>query len=288
MSAALRSSSVVVDGVRSPVLEAGPEGEGEAIVFVHGNPGSAAEWGDHLLPLAGEHGRAIALDMPGYGHADRPKDFEYTVEGYARHLGGALDQLGVERAHLVLHDFGGPWGLRWGLDHPDRWASVTLINTGLLLGYRWHEFARIWRTPVLGELFLATTTRRGFHMVMKRINPKPLPDAFVDRMFDEGDKGRRRAVLKLYRAESDPAGKSAAWLPKIRALDLPALVVWGAKDRFLKVDLAHRQLEGFPRARIELLPESGHWCFADDPEGVAAKVIPFLAEQVGDGARAQA
>ncbi len=51
----------------------------------------------------------IAPDMPGYGKADRPESFDYTVEGYARHLTGILEQLGVKRAHLVLHDFGGPW-----------------------------------------------------------------------------------------------------------------------------------------------------------------------------------
>jgi pimeloyl-ACP methyl ester carboxylesterase len=283
MSASIRRSSVEVDGLRSPVLEAGPEGASEAIVFVHGNPGSSAEWGDHLLGLAGEHARAIAVDMPGFGRADRPKRFDYTVDGYARHLGAALDQLGVERAHLVLHDFGGPWGIAWGIDHPEAWASATLINTGLLLGYTWHSFARIWRTPILGELS-QMGTKRGFRAVMKRLNPKPLPAPYVDRMFEEGDRGRRRAILKLYRAESDPAGTSAAWLPRVRPLDLPALVVWGAKDQFLKVDLAHRQLEGFPRARIELLPNSGHWPFADDPEAVAALVIPFLAEQVGSRA----
>ena len=69
---------VLVRGVRSPVLTAGPPDGAEAVVFVHGNPGPADDWRD-LLSRVGELGRAIAPDMPGYGHADKPKDFSYSA-----------------------------------------------------------------------------------------------------------------------------------------------------------------------------------------------------------------
>jgi pimeloyl-ACP methyl ester carboxylesterase len=190
----LRVGEVRVSGVRSPVLEAGPPGAQEAVVFVHGNPGSSQDWVD-LAQAVGAFGRAVALDMPGYGQADKPPDFDYTVAGYARHLAGALDQLGVRRAHLVLHDFGGPWGLTWAIAHPQAWGSVTLINIGVLLGYRWHYLARIWRTPLLGELAMATTTRPGMHLLLKHGNPRGLPRALIDRMYANFNRGTRRAVL---------------------------------------------------------------------------------------------
>lgn len=66
----------------------------------------------------GAFARAIAPDMPGYGRADKPENFDYTVDGYARHLAGVLDAAEVQRAHLVLHDFGGAWGLQWAATHP--------------------------------------------------------------------------------------------------------------------------------------------------------------------------
>ena len=91
--------------------------------------------------------------MPGFGRADKPRDFQYDVAGYADFLDGLLAELGIDRVHLVLHDLGGPWGLEWATRSPARVASVTLINTGAFIGYRWHILARIWRTPVLGELF---------------------------------------------------------------------------------------------------------------------------------------
>src|SRR5262245_53642091 len=105
-----RLTEVLVDGVRSPVLVGGPSEAESAVVFVHGNPGPGRDW-EALMPRVSAFARCVAPDMPGYGNADKPAVFDYTVEGYARHLGGLLDRLAVRRAHLVLHDFGGPWGL---------------------------------------------------------------------------------------------------------------------------------------------------------------------------------
>ncbi|HZE02851.1 MAG TPA: alpha/beta fold hydrolase, partial [Pseudonocardiaceae bacterium] len=100
---------------------------------------------------------------------------DYTVDGYARHLGRIIDQLGINRVHLVLHDFGGPWGLTWAADHVDQFASVTLINIGVLRGYRWHYLARIWRTPVLGEFFMRMTNLPTLRLVLRHGNPRGLP-----------------------------------------------------------------------------------------------------------------
>jgi pimeloyl-ACP methyl ester carboxylesterase len=277
--AALREHAVTVAGVRSPVLEGGPAQATEAVVFVHGNPGVAADWLALLEPAAG-FARAIAITMPGFGDADKPDALPYTVPGYAAHLAGALDQLGVHRAHLVLHDFGGPWGLQWAADHPDRHASTTLVNTGVLLREGWHALARVWRTPVLGELFFATSTRRGMRQFMKRTNPASFPTAYGDHLFElYRDKGTRRAVLALYR-NTPVAPHVAAIAPALREHPRPTLVVWGAKDPYLKVRLAERQREVFRDARVTILPQSGHWPLADDPAAVAAAVLPFLREQV--------
>jgi pimeloyl-ACP methyl ester carboxylesterase len=80
--------------------------------------------------------------MPGYGHAGTPKDFSYTADGCAGHLAALPDQPGIARADIVAHDFGGPRALAWAARHPGAWASATLINTGVLIGYRWHRYAR--------------------------------------------------------------------------------------------------------------------------------------------------
>jgi pimeloyl-ACP methyl ester carboxylesterase len=271
------TGAVTVNGVRSPVLQAGDLDASEAVVFVHGNPGPKEDW-QGLLKQAGEFGRAIAPDMPGYGAADKPAEFNYTIDGYARHLGGILDELGIDSVHLVLHDFGGPWGLAWAVQHPDAFASATLINTGVLLQYRWHRLAKIWRTRGLGETFMATTTKPGVRFLVGHDNPR-LPGFAIDRIYEASrDWPTKRAVLKLYRAT--PASAMGALRDPLRELDRPALVVWGTDDVYIPWQQADRQRESFPSARIELLEGLGHWPFVEDPARVAEVVIPFLREQV--------
>jgi pimeloyl-ACP methyl ester carboxylesterase len=92
--------SVVIDGVRSPLVEFGPPEANEAVVFVHGNPGSRRDW-ESLARGVSEFGRAAAMDMPGFGTADKPVDFDYSVPGYAGFLGKLLAERKVQRAHLV-------------------------------------------------------------------------------------------------------------------------------------------------------------------------------------------
>lgn len=112
----MNGTSVIIDGIRSPLLEFGPANSDEAVVFVHGNPGSIRDWGA-LARSVGEFGRAVAIDMPGFGSADKPADFDYSVGGYARHLAKLMTDRGVRRAHLVMHDFGA-MGPRVGIKQP--------------------------------------------------------------------------------------------------------------------------------------------------------------------------
>ena len=73
-------------------------------------PGPKEDWAQ-LVPATGEFARSLAPDFPGFGAADKPERFDYTSAGYAAHLNGILAQLGIEQVHLVMHDFGGAWGL---------------------------------------------------------------------------------------------------------------------------------------------------------------------------------
>ncbi len=265
--------------IGSPLIEAGPADVREAVVFVHGNPGSRTDWLE-LLEAVGTLARAVALDMPGFGQADKPREFPYQVSSYSEFLQGALRQLGIERVHLVVHDFGGPFGLLWGLQHPDAWASVTLINIGVLPGYRWHAMARRWRTPLLGELAQAWIPRWAWRRSMQRSNPKGLPLEFVDKMYDDYDRGTRRAVLGLYRATPDPKEAAGTLGPALARLHKPALVLWGAKDPFADVKYAERQREFFDVRQVVILPDSGHWPFQDDPAAVEGPLLSFLRTQL--------
>lgn len=280
MSDGLRTHEIRALGLRTPVLEAGPPDAEEAVVFLHGHPGQGADWTD-LLTRTGGFARAIAPDLPGFGRADKPADWDYSIGGGSIWLAAALEELGVRRAHLVIHDYGGPIGLVWGLAHPRAWASVAMVDIGVLIGYRWHPVAMLYRVPLLGELMCRTTFEGAFRRMIDHYNPQPrkLPREFVDRTWRNYDLGTRRAVMSFYRAS--PPGGMERMVDAYRELDKPALVVWGRHDPATKVHHAEQQTHSFPSAEIVILEGSGHWAHIDDPEGAAAAIVPFLRRQVG-------
>ena len=277
MSATVLRSRLEVACTRTRLLQAGPAEASEAVVFVHGNPGSAEDWERLVTAAAGAGLRALAFDLPDFGETVAPAGFEHDVPGYATFLGEALAALGVQRAHLVLHDFGGPIGLVWTAMNPEALASVTLIDTGILPGYKWHRLARIWRTTIVGELFQATATRSAFRFLLNRNEPRGLPREFVDQMYDHYDRRTRKAVLALYRATDDPGSAAAGYSELMAPRDVPALVIWGEHDAYLPSSFATRQREAFPSADVHVLPASGHWPYADDPETVERLLVEFLS-----------
>jgi pimeloyl-ACP methyl ester carboxylesterase len=278
MSRPVERSRLEAGGTSTRLLQAGPGDASEAVVFVHGNPGSADDWEQLAGAAAAAGKRAVAFDLPDFGETGAPPGFQHDVPAYAGFVAAALDRLGIDRVHLVIHDFGGPIGLAWAAAHPDALASITLIDTGLMPGYRWHFLARVWRTPVLGEVFQATATRPLFRFLVNRSEPRGLPREFLDQMYDHYDRPTRRAVLKLYRATDDPGGMSEALIGLFAPRDLPALVIWGEHDAYLPASYAERQREAFPSAEVHVLPASGHWPFADAPDTVERLLTEFLTE----------
>ena len=271
-----------INGVATPVVSDGPPDAREAVVCLHGNPGFSDDWLD-LIPRVAPFARIVAPDMPGFGDAAKPETFDYSVPGYTRHLAALLDALKIERAHLVLHDFGVGWGLTWAAENPAKVASLTLINIGVLPGYRWHWAARMWRTPWLGELAMATMTHAAFAASLKLARSRDLPKAFVDGMFAHFDAGSRRAVLRLYRATDALGDVLAGRAETFRSLKGPALVIWGARDPYVSVRYAERQKEFFPAAQVHIFEDSGHWPHQDNAQRFAAVVVPFLQSACAGG-----
>jgi len=283
----LTRTRIDVQGISTRLIQAGPADSPEAVVFMHGNPGSADDWEGLIAAVSGtlpEGGavhprRAIAFDLPDFGETVATAGFEHSVLSYAQFMDAALSELGVQRVHLLVHDFGGPIGLVWAAGHLDRVASITLIDIGILPGYRWHRMARIWRTPVLGELMQAITFRGGFRRGVAASEPRGLPREFLDRMYDQYDRRTRRAVLELYRATDEPGTGAAELAAYMAPHDIPALVIWGEHDAYLPSSYATQQRDAFPSAEVHVLPASGHWPFADSPEIVRRLLVTFLDAQ---------
>ncbi|MGV9835767.1 alpha/beta fold hydrolase [Nocardia niigatensis] len=271
----LQRRQIVAGDVRSPVLIGGPAAadQAEAVVFVHGNPGAGRDWLALMAPVS-EFARVVAPDMPGFGGAEKRPDQDYTVAGYARHLAGVIDVLGIKRVHLVAHDFGGPWALTYAAAHPDRIASLTLINTGVLLDYRWHRAARVWRTPVLGELFMRLAAPPLARALIAHDNPGLDRRSVAEIAGHIRAWGTKRAVLRLYRSTTQESMNRLA--ETLRPADLPCLVVWGTADAYIPTVQASLQQTPFPSAQIHTIPGAGHWVWIEQPERVTELVVPYL------------
>jgi pimeloyl-ACP methyl ester carboxylesterase len=119
--------------------------------------------------------------------------------------------------------------------------------------------------------------------MINKTEPRGLPRPFVERMYDHYDKRTRKAVLKLYRATDDPGAPEPLLVEALRKADPPALVIWGGGDPYLPARYAEVQRDYLPRAEVHVLPESGHWPFADDPAEVQRLLLDFLGRVTAGG-----
>jgi pimeloyl-ACP methyl ester carboxylesterase len=275
----VRSRDLDVLGLRLPSIEVGPANAEEAVVFLHGHPGSSRDW-EALLPQVGAFGRAVAFDLPGLGKADKPGNWSYTIGAYGSVVAAALNAMQIRRAHLVMHDLGGGAGLLWAAAHPEAFASAVIMDTGVLIDYQWHRLASLLRKPVLGPIMVRLMSEKRFRASMRAFHrdSRKLPDSFVDRLWEGYDLASRRAMMTMYRdAPSDGFERLA---PLFRELDRPALVLWGQKDPFVPVEQAYLQRQSFPSAEVVVLEDSGHWPFIDNPDEAARHIVPFLERQL--------
>lgn len=218
--------------VRSFVRE---EGEGEPVVLVHGVPSSSFLYRKVITELATRGLRGISFDLPGLGLADRPRDFDYSWTGLGRFAHDAVDALGLERFHLVVHDIGGPVGFELASAAPERVRSLTVLNALVAVD----GFERPWSMEPfarrgIGEAYLATLSRPAFRALFllqgvadRRAVSKEEVYAYVD-LLKCGDGGR--AFLRIMRGFERTRAKQELYFGALRDRRYPVQVVWGAKD----------------------------------------------------------
>lgn len=241
------------------------------VLYLHGVPTSSDDWLAFLERTGG-----IAPDLPGFGRSGKPGYLRYTIDEYAHFVERYLDMLEVERVRMVVHDWGAV-GLAFAQAHPERVERLVIMNAvPFLPGYRWHRTARIWRTPLLGELAMGATTRLTLRLATRESNtkPGPLPTEWIDSVLAHLDQGTQRAILRLYR--SSPSEALARAGARLSALDMPALVVWGVRDPYIPARFAHAYAQALPNAELLELPDAGHWWWLDRPDAID-RVAGFLS-----------
>lgn len=225
-------------GVRSFVRE---QGEGGPVVLMHGIPVSSFLY-RKVLPLLAERGlRGVAFDLPGLGLAEKPDAFDYSWSGLGRWTGEAIDALGIERCHLVLHDIGGPIGLEWALRNRDRVRTLTVLDTLIDVAH----FRRVWTMdlaapPVIGPLWVATIrppVARWLFYMQGIGDRSSTPADEVDAHFallhrDHGGSSFRKIVRGFELSEE----KERFYTDGLSDAGWPASILWADRDPALGED----------------------------------------------------
>jgi pimeloyl-ACP methyl ester carboxylesterase len=225
-------------GVQSFVRE---QGDGDPVLCFHGVPASCYLYRKVIAELAERGLRGVAFDLPGLGLADRPEDFDYSWTGLGKWSVDAVDALGLDGFHLVIHDIGGPVGLELLAARPHMVKSLTILNTLVCVdGFKKPWVMRPFEGPKLGKMYLATMGRWTFKrlMYMQGVKDKSKcpPDevaVYVDLLKrQDGGKG----FLKMMRSFEPTAAKQELYLAAIAALEGPKQLIWGEHDTALTIE----------------------------------------------------
>jgi pimeloyl-ACP methyl ester carboxylesterase len=274
---------VEVEGIRIHVAEAGA---GLPVVLVHGNPTWGFLWRKVAARLAGAPLRLVMPDLAGFGLSDKPRDLAFhTVERHASIVSDLLDGLGIERAVLALHDWGGPIGLLGAAARPGRVAGLVVTNTLLgppRAGSKGTWFHRFARRPIVSDLAfrglgfpqrdlsraqgdprsIRGDVARAYRWPLRRIHDRAGPLALA-RMVPIG-------------AEDHPSVPALRrCLEAARAFRGPVSIVWGERDPILGRAL-RRVVEVFPEAPVART-RGGHFLQEEVPDEIAAAIRSVAA-----------
>ena len=258
-----------VNGTRIYLVD---RGSGPATLFLHGNPDSADLWSGVIAQLS-DRFRCLAPDLPGFGRSSAPAGFDCSLEAMARFIDDLIRTIGIdEPLNLVAHDFGGIFGLAWATTFPEKVRRIAVGGCPFFADYRWHFWAKIWRTRWLGELSMLTMNYWMFRFELKRGSRK-LTSKQIAQTYSLVTPDMKRMVLRLYRA-TDPANFKA-WEARLMSLTrrVPTLVLWGRHDPYVPARFAER----FGARTIHCFPDCGHWYPAEEAGAVSALVAKFFA-----------
>jgi haloalkane dehalogenase len=253
------------------------EGEGDPILLLHGEPTSSYLWRNIIPQLPG---RKIAPDLIGFGHSDKPTELGwYSYDRHTASIVRLVESLDLRGITLVVHDWGGPIGLRFAVEHPDRVARLVVLNTGIGGGRApsdmWLRFREAVRSAGgeldIGRLVAAGTSQGLDDDVRAQYDaPFPTPES----------KAGALAFPELVPAEPEHPNTEPMNRVRdaLRSWDKPTLVVWGADDRVLPLAVAEMFVDLIPGAEGPVaIDGASHFLQEDRPDEVAGAIRAFVA-----------
>jgi pimeloyl-ACP methyl ester carboxylesterase len=254
-------------------------GAGTPVLLLPGIGGWRLTFHTMAAVLAERH-TVFALDPPGQGLTEvLDPGFGYDADAVAGSIAVFLDAVGLERAAVVGHSWGGGFALRFAELHPERVTRLALLAPGGLDVKDIWEF-RLLRLPVVGELAVRLTSTASVRHLLRKafVHRERVPDDLIGEVVQELRSGRNRTarLRDMLRVE-----RSVSWADTevdLQLVRVPVLLLWGSKDRYFPVRLIDRFVARLPTVEHHVLPDCGHLLHDDCPEQTYALLSPFLQQ----------
>ena len=249
-------------------------GSGEVILLIHGFGSSAYSWREVITELERDF-RVIAVDLSGFGFTERPREMTaYTRYAQGELILKLLDELGIEKAHLVGHSYGGAVGAALAVRSPERIETLTLLNAAgpVYTQMRRSRFASF--RPASYTLVRTKLRLKNIERALKRslandeFATKELVHEYQRRLAIEG-------AVRAFRGLTAPMPDPQA-VVELSELELPTLALWGAEDILIPAEVARKETSTIAASRFVLIEGAGHVPMEERPVEVARRIKQFL------------
>jgi pimeloyl-ACP methyl ester carboxylesterase len=264
------------------------EGSGPTFVLMHGFPDNSRIY-DDLVPFLAKSGRRIvAFDFLGFGASDKPDGAAYNFKQQQGDLEAVIESFGLGKVIPVAHDSSGPAAINFAIDHPEKVASLCILNSAyddspLTV---WPEMIVLFADPNLRALASAVAqspAQFGWLLAWQAKKfGKPLPPdqkahfaeflapLVADNFIKQPSSGP--AFMQLAGQFYDELRRNSARLPLAAALDVPVKVIWGALDPYFSPAMGEERASRFKHGSFHPLA-AGHWLQSDLPDEVAQEML---------------
>jgi haloalkane dehalogenase len=263
------------DGLRLAHIDVG---KGPPVVFIHGEPTWSFLWRKVIPPVRDAGYRCIAPDLAGFGRSDKPTDLGwYTYDRHTAHVTALFADLKLRDATVVVHDWGGPIGLRVAVEHPDRIGRIVVLDTGLFTGHQkmtdaWLAFRELAeRSKDLPVSFLM---RAGCKTELA-----PAVIAAYEAPFpDPASKAGARAFPLILPTSPEMAGARTGQrvLEALGSDPRPKLIIWAEADAVLPIQAGWRFARAIGAEVDHVIPGAGHYLQEDAGPQVGRLIVNWL------------
>ncbi|MDE3069867.1 MAG: alpha/beta fold hydrolase [Acidobacteriota bacterium] len=264
------------DGLRLAHID---HGEGRPVLFLHGEPTWSFLWRKVIGPVAAAGFRCIAPDMAGFGASDKPVEIGwYTYDRHTALMAGLVEELDIRGATIVVHDWGGPIGLRLAVEHPERFERIVVLDTGLFTGHQrmtdaWLQFrdfvARTEDLPVSLLVRGACAQDPGPEVLAAYDAPFPSP----------ASKAGARAFPSLSPMTPDAPGAAAGQrvLAALGEDRRPILTLWADSDPVLPLAVGEQFASAIGSPPPRVIEGASHFLQEDRGAEIGSLIADWLA-----------